>query len=53
MAETNQFSKGKIIASGLIPFALVILMVVYIFGPGAELTDLGVALPEISIEKLN
>ena len=53
MAEVKQFSKGKLIASGLIPFALVILMVAYIFGPGAELTDLGVALPEISIEKVD
>lgn len=51
MAEINQFSKGKIIASGLIPFVFVILMIAYIFGPGSELTDLGVALPEISIEK--
>jgi len=51
--EINQTSKGKIIASGVIPFIFVILMVAYIFGPGSDLLDLGVALPEITIEKVD
>ncbi|KAF6242301.1 divalent cation transporter [Nitrosopumilus sp. b1] len=50
--EINQTSKAKIIASGVIPFAFLIILVAYIFGPGAELLDLGIALPEISIEKV-
>ena len=43
-------SKAKTIASGLIPFAFVVAMMFYIFGPGADLLDLGIPLPEITIE---
>ena len=43
-------SKIKTIVSGLIPFVFVVLMLVYIFGPGSELLDLGVPLPEVTIE---
>ena len=46
-------SKGKLIASGLIPFLFLILLMAYIFGPGAELLDFGVILPEITIEKVD
>jgi len=46
-------SKWKVIASGIIPFIFIILMMVYIFGPGADLLDFGVALPEITIEKVD
>ena len=51
--EVNQKSKGKIIASGIVPFVFLILMVAYIFGPGSDLLDLGVPLPEITIEKVD
>ena len=50
--EINQTSKGKVIASGVIPFAFLIILIAYIFGPGSELLDLGIPLPEISIEKV-
>jgi zinc transporter ZupT len=53
MELSNKSSKAKMIASGIIPFALLILLVAYIFGPGSELLDLGVALPEITIEKVD
>jgi len=46
-------SKGKIIASGIIPFAFLILLMAYIFGPGSDLLDLGVPLPEITMEKVD
>ena len=46
-------SKGKLIASGIIPFAFLVLLVVYIFGPGSDVLDLGVPLPEITIEKVD
>ena len=46
-------SKWKVIASGIIPFIFIILMMGYIFGPGADLLDSGVALPEITIEKID
>jgi zinc transporter ZupT len=53
MELSNNSSKIKVIASGLIPFAFVVLMMVYLFGPGADLLDFGVILPEITIEKID
>jgi hypothetical protein len=46
-------SKGKLIASGVIPFLFLIVMIAYIFGPGSYLLDFGVPLPEITIEKID
>ena len=46
-------SKAKTIASGLIPFAFVVAMMFYIFGPGADLLELGIPLPEITIEMVD
>jgi hypothetical protein len=37
----------------VIPFIFVILMMAYIFGPGANLLDFGVSLAELTIEKIN
>jgi len=51
--EVSKPSKAKFIASGIIPFAFVIVLVAYIFGPGSDLLDLGVPLPEITIEKVD
>ncbi len=51
--EISKPSKAKIIASGIIPFAFLILLMAYIFGPGSDLLDLGVQLPEITIEKID
>jgi len=53
MELSDKSSKGRVIASGVIPFVFVILMMVYIFGPGADLLDLGIPLPEITIEKVD
>ena len=53
MELRDKSSKGRVIASGVIPFAFVILMMVYIFGPGADLLDLGIPLAEITIEKVD
>ena len=46
-------SKFKVAASGVIPFAFVVMMMLYIFGPGGDLLDFGVALPEVTIEKVD
>jgi len=51
--ETKKTSRGKIIASGIIPFIFIILMMAYIFGPGSDLLDLGIPLPELTIEKVD
>ena len=53
MELSDTSSKWKVIASGIIPFIFIVLMMVYIFGPGADLLDFGVALPEITIEKVD
>ena len=53
METSHKSSKGKIIASGIIPFLLIIVLAVYIFGPGSDLLDFGVSLPEITIEKVD
>ena len=51
--EVRQMSKGKLVASGLIPFIFVIIMVYYLFGPGSGLIDLGTPLPEITMEQVD
>jgi ZIP family zinc transporter len=51
--EVNHNSKAKLVASGIIPFVLVILLIAFIFGPGSDMLDLGTALPEITIEKVD
>ncbi|MCH8833821.1 MAG: divalent cation transporter, partial [Thaumarchaeota archaeon] len=51
--EVSKPSKAKFIASGVIPFAFLIVMIAYIFGPGSDLLDFGVPLPEITIEKVD
>jgi len=53
MELSKKPSKIKLVASGVIPFAFLILLIVYIFGPGSDLLDLGVPLPEITIEKID
>jgi zinc transporter ZupT len=53
MELSNKSSKGKMIASGVIPFAFLILLIAYIFGPGSNLLDLGTPLPEITMEKVD
>ena len=53
MELDKKSSKAKTIASGLIPFVFVVAMMFYIFGPGADLLDLGVPLPEITIEMVD
>jgi len=53
MEISGKQSKGKLIASGIIPFAFLILLVAYIFGPGSDVLDLGVPLPEITMEKID
>jgi hypothetical protein len=51
--EIKNYSKVKTIASGIIPFGFIVLMMVYLFGPGSDLLDFGVSLPEITIERID
>ena len=53
MELSDKPSKGKLVASGLIPFAFLVILIAYIFGPGSDLLDLGIPLPEITMEKVD
>ena len=46
-------STMRTIASGLIPLGLVVVLVAYVFGPGSEMLDVGIPLPEITIERVD
>jgi len=50
---SNKTSKGKVIASGVIPFAFLVILIAYIFGPGSDLLDFGTSLPEVTMEKVD
>lgn len=51
--EEQKRSRAKLVASGLIPFSFLIVMLAYIVGPGSSMINLGVALPELTIEKID
>jgi len=53
MELNNKSSKVKLIVSGIIPFVFLLVLIAYIFGPGSYLLDLGVPLPEITMEKVD
>ena len=45
-------SQIRTVVSGLIPFVFLVIMILYLFGPGSNLLKFGIALPEITIEKV-
>ena len=53
MEEIKKTSKAKLVASGITPIIILAGMIVYIFGPGADLLDFGTPLPEITIETIS
>ena len=50
--EVKRSSRTKTAVSVIVPFILLAVMIGYVFGPGSELIEFGVVLPEISIEKV-
>jgi ZIP family zinc transporter len=50
--EEIKKSKIRTIASGLIPFGFLVIMILYLVGPSSDLLEFGVSLPEITIEKI-
>ncbi|MEK6831357.1 MAG: divalent cation transporter [Thermoproteota archaeon] len=50
--EIKNYSKVKTIASGIIPFGFLVIMILYLVGPSSNLLEFGVSLPEITIEKV-
>jgi len=52
MKIKKNYSKVKTIASGIIPFGFLVIMILYLIGPSSDLLEFGVSLPEITIEKI-
>ena len=52
MEIKKNYSKVKTIASGIIPFGFLVIMILYLIGPSSDLLEFGVSLPEITIEKI-
>jgi zinc transporter ZupT len=50
--EVKRSSNVKTVVSVAVPFVLLAVMIGYVFGPGSELIDYGILLPDISIEKI-
>ena len=51
--DLSRASRTRLIASGLVPFAFLVVLMAYVFGPGSGLLELGVQLPEIAIERID
>ena len=49
----SQKSRAKLIASGLVPFSFLVVMLVLVLGSGSSLINFGIPLPELTIEKIN
>src|SRR3989344_7661045 len=50
--KIKNYSKVKTVASGIIPFGFLVIMILYLIGPSSDLLEFGVSLPEITIEKI-
>ena len=46
-------SKIRLAASGIAPLALTFVLAAYLLGPGSQILDLGVPLPEVTIERID
>ncbi|HSD04423.1 MAG TPA: divalent cation transporter [Nitrosopumilaceae archaeon] len=53
MEEAKKTSKAKVVVTAIIPIVILAGMIAYLFGPGSNLLDFGVSLPEITIEKVS
>ena len=51
--DGQRMGRVRTAASGVIPLVFVALLMAYIFGPGAEMLDVGVPLPEVTIERVD
>jgi zinc transporter ZupT len=52
-SRPRSFASAKMVTVALIPFAVLALMIVFIFGPGQEFLGVGTPLPEITIERID
>ena len=53
MEEIKKTSKTKLVLSAITPIIILVAMITYIFGPGANLLNFGTPLPQITIEKID
>jgi zinc transporter, ZIP family len=50
--DNKKISQKKLIAIALIPFVVLSGMLIFLFGPGMSILNIGIPLPEITIEKI-
>jgi ZIP family zinc transporter len=50
--DNKKISRKKMIAIALIPFVVLSGMLIFLFGPGMSILNIGIPLPEITIEKI-
>lgn len=50
--EKTASSRGKMIAVATIPLVVLGAMIAFLFGPGQELLNIGIPLPEVTIERI-
>jgi zinc transporter, ZIP family len=50
--DNKKISQKKLIAIALIPFVALSGMLIFLFGPGMSILNIGIPLPEITIEKI-
>ncbi len=51
--DMQKDSKIRLAASGIAPLALTFVLAAYLLGPGSQILDLGVPLPEVTIERID
>ena len=51
--ERTTWSSGKMIAVAIIPLAVLGGMIAFLFGPGQELLNVGIPLPDVTIERID
>ncbi len=50
--ESAKTSKAKVLTAGIIPIVLLAAVILYLFGPGADLLNFGTPLPDITLERI-
>lgn len=51
--ELSERRRFKTLCAGVIPLVFVVALMAYVFGPGSDLLNRGVTLPEITIERVD
>lgn len=50
--KAERSSRARVIASGVLPLVIITVMIAYMLGPGSEMIEFGVQLPDLTIEQI-